>query len=169
MYRISETEFLQYEVAENRLQELRQLHAIEIQQAYDDIYPTRTSFNYGLGKIYSESVNTEDYAIYLVDLKEEYIRTERWWTLRVLAFKDAFNLLSERDQWNYRVSGLRVEARKRLREHLTSIIEMRPEIQRKIMVFAELEDLEEVDRRIDEMTEEELLEDYWDLDEANKR
>ena len=77
MYRMSRSEFWQYKIAKARLKELRKLHEIELQEAYDNIHPTRTAVDYHIGRIYVESINPADYAIYLIDLQEEHKRIEK--------------------------------------------------------------------------------------------
>lgn len=170
MYRMGESEFMQYEVATGRLKDLRKQHAIELQQAYDGIHPTRTCFDYGQGTIYWESVNPVDYAIYLIDLKEGHARSEKWWSLRASAYREAYEKLSDEEKGLLNSVGYgqyqkRENVRKRLQELLSEIISTRPELQRKFIPLDELEDIEEADRRIENMSMKELLEDYWDLDE----
>lgn len=46
MYRLSETEFMQYRMAERFLNDTRKRHAMELEQAYENIHPTRTAFDY---------------------------------------------------------------------------------------------------------------------------
>ncbi|MBY0124499.1 hypothetical protein [Bacillus sp. S/N-304-OC-R1] len=166
MYHMSESEFMQYEQAEERLKYLRKLHASELQDAYDGIHPTRTCFDSGAGKVYWESINPVDYAIYLVELREEHDRSEKWWKLRAEAFKDAFASLTEQERFCLLENRFgQCKERTKLRELLSEIIATRPELQRKSIPFDELEDIEEVDRRIDRMSDAELMDGYWDLDQ----
>lgn len=155
MYHMSESEFMQYEIAEIRLKELRSKHADELQDAYDGIHPTRTVFDYERG-VYSESVNPADYAIYLVELREEHERIEKWWELRAIAYQDALNQLAEPEH---------AQARKEIKGILSLLIENRPDLQRRFIPLDDLDDIEEVDRRIDQMSMDELQEDYWNLDD----
>jgi hypothetical protein len=170
MYRMSESEFMQFEQAEKRLRELQKNNEIELQQAYDGIHPTRVRFDYSLGTIYSESVNPADYAIYLIELREEHERQEKWWGIRAEAYREALQMLTDEDRSDLKLFGYgnyskRKNARKRLSEALTIVINTRTELQRRQISFEEVEDLEEVDRQIDKMSMKELLEDYWDKDE----
>lgn len=170
MYHMSESEFVQYEMAERRLHDLRKKHAIELQQAYDNIHPTRTCFDYQTGTLYWESVNPEKYAIYLIELREEHERMEKWWELRASAYREALELLTEEERnyispYEYGNYQKRQNVRKKFRQILTEIVSTRPELQRQSVSLDEIEDLEEADRRIENMSMEELMEDYWDLDE----
>ena len=152
MYRLSETEFIQYRMAERFLNDTRQRHAIELEEAYENIHPTRTAFDYEQKKLYSESINVEEYAIYLVELQEEHKRIEKWWEIRLEAYKEA----------DKRSNG----QLEKIKEILSEIISENPELQRKFPNdFYSFEDVEEYDRRIDNMSVEELLKDYWDKDE----
>ena len=143
---------MQYRMAERFLNDTRKRHAMELEQAYENIHPTRTAFDYDQKRLYQESVNVEDYAIYLVELQEEHERIENWWKIRLEAYKEA----------EKRSNG----QLKKIKEILSEIISENPELQRKFPNdFYSFEDVEEYDRRIDNMSVEELLEDYWDKDE----
>jgi DNA-directed RNA polymerase specialized sigma24 family protein len=170
MYYLSEWEFMQYELAERRLLELRRKNKTELQEAYDGIHPTRSCFDYSIGTIFKESVNTADYAIYLVELREEHERQEEWWGLRATACREAREMLTDEERYyldfyDYDSYGKREKARKRLRESLINIISSKPELQRKPIPLDESEDLEEADRQIEKMSMKELLKDYWDREE----
>ncbi|NRD81163.1 hypothetical protein HPT25_28125 [Bacillus sp. BRMEA1] len=170
MYRMSQSEYTQYELAERRLQELRIQHAYEIQQAYDDIHPTRSAFDYGIGSIYSESVDPVEYAIHLIELKEGHEQQEKWWSLRAEAFSEAYKKLTFQEQsslskFEYGKYQERQNVWNRLRAILEEIIETKPELQRKSVSLDLIDNIEEADMQIDKMSMKELLEDYWDKDE----
>lgn len=172
MYRMSESEFMQYEFAEKRLFELRRQHAFEITQAYDNIHPTRTRIDSHLGRIFNESVNPETYAVYLIELQEEHKKHEEWWELRVEAYREASARLTDEerqclDLYDYGSYSKRQGARKKLCKELEKIVATRPELQRRPIKIDKLEDLDEVDRQIDKMNIKELLKDYWDPDDEN--
>ncbi|MBO1005777.1 hypothetical protein [Pseudogracilibacillus auburnensis] len=172
MYRMSESEFMQYEMAEMRLSQLKMNHAAELQQAYDNIHPTRMGFDYHLGRIFSESLNPADYAIYLVEMREEHELIEKWWGSRATAFKRAFDLLTDEQKEVFNSLGYgmhreRLRARSEVKEHLETIVLATPELQRKVVPPELLEDLKEVDREIDNMSMDELMEDYWDRDDED--
>lgn len=167
MYRVSESEFLQYDSAEYRLNQTRLENAAELKQAYDNIHPTRVCFNYSRGEVYSESINPIDYAIYLVELKEEHARIETWWEQRALTFREAYRQLTddEKSIYEHGVYGRQHSVRKKLKGILSTLLDAKPELQRRYISLDQMEDIEEVDRLIDKMTDEELLKDYWDKDE----
>lgn len=153
MYRLSESEFFQYRTAEQRLKDIRRQHALELQEAYDNIHPTKTRIDTDLGRIYVESINPETYAIYLVELRQEHEEIERWWAERAKVYNQA-----------YRESGGDMA---KTREILAQIISTRPDLQRKQIDTAVFDELKEYDSQIDNMSMDELLEDYWDSDEEN--
>lgn len=167
MYRMGQSEFFQYEIASRRLKEIRIRNKQELEAAYDGIHPTRCCFDYDSGKIYSESVNPVDYAIYLVEMKEEHKRIEKYWSIRAQAFEKAQKILSEQelnhlnDTW-YRNYQHKQSIKAKLQKELEKIIARTPELKRPTLNFNQLEDLEEIDRIIDNMNMDELMEDYWD-------
>lgn len=173
MYRLSEYEFRQYEMAEVRLTILKNQHKEELQDAYDGIHPTRTCFDYEQGSVYQESINPAEYAIYLVELQEEHERIEKWWKLRVDAYKEAFSQLDGKEQslLNTRSYGQykeRQQALNKVREHLAAIISTKPELQRKAILLDQIESMEEADQRIENMSDEELFEDYVDFSDEEQ-
>lgn len=89
MYFMGSEEFKQYLYAESKLRELDQLHRLAITRAYADIHPTRTALNIDERRFYSESINVADYAIYLVDLKDEQKRSLERYKKRVQIFHQA--------------------------------------------------------------------------------
>lgn len=149
MYSMSRYEFIQYELAEKRLNELKQRHAIELEHAYDSINPTLTCFDYSLGELYSSSVNPANYAIYLVELQEKHKQIERYWDLRAKAYKKALSM-GNKDKTT-------------IKSNLETIIASNAELQRKKV--EELTSVEEYDKRVDSMTDKELFEGYYNLDE----
>lgn len=146
---MSNYEFRQYEQAEKKLEMARYYNANELEQAYDGIHPTRTVLDYSLGKLYVESVNPAEYAVYLVDLQEGHKQVENYWSMRAEAYKQAIKLAT---------SGKRYE----IKEVLCKIIASRPELQRNNADYDMTEDIEEYDKRIDNMSEAEALEGYID-------
>src|SRR5690625_5005443 len=97
MYSMSRFEYMQYEIASKRLQELKIKHAAELQRAYDGIHPTRTAIDYDLGRLYAESIDPCEYATYLVDLQAEHERKEEYWYKRASVFEQALSKLSEQE------------------------------------------------------------------------
>lgn len=167
MYTLSNAEFMQFKIAGKRLKELQQQHAMELQEAYDNIHPTRTGVDYGTGRMYSESVDPADYAIYLVDLQENHKEHQKWWLLRYKAYKQAMKELSPKEQndlLNFKPGNFikQNEANEKLRKALNKIVDNTPMLQRSSILLDELDDMEEVDELIENMSEDELLEGYED-------
>lgn len=93
---ISNYEFFQYVTAAEYLQELKRAHHIEIQRLYDDIHPTRIAYDSGLGAMFSESVNVEDYAIWMIETKEKQKKQRSYYEEKADVFKKAlFSLTNE--------------------------------------------------------------------------
>lgn len=153
MYQLSNSEFIQYRIAERRLQDIRKQHAHELQKAYADIHPTITRIDPALGRLYVESVNPETYAIYLIELQEEHKEIENWWAERAKVFKQA-----------YEEAGGDLE---KTREILSRIISTRSDLQRKQVNVTLFDDVEKYDAKIDSMTDDELFKDYQDLEDEN--
>lgn len=98
MYFMGMYEFQQYMYAAERLEELTNLHDLTIRRAYADIHPTRMAFNTGLGKVYSESINVAEYAIWLIEMKEGHFNQREFWRLRAAAFDRVVQSLSAEDK-----------------------------------------------------------------------
>lgn len=146
---MSNYEFRQYEQADKKLEMARYYNAIELERAYDGIHPTRTALDYSLGELYAESVNTAEYAVYLVELQESHKQVENYWSMRAEAYKQAIESAT---------SGRETE----IKEALCKIISTKPELQRNNVNYDMTEDIEEYDKRIDSMSEIEALEGYKD-------
>src|SRR5690625_7143467 len=96
MYKVTFSEFMQYRMAERRLNEMKLQHEAELQQAYDNIKPTITAVNYDLGQMYAESIDPAEYAIYLVELQEKHEQQQSYWRERTEVFKQALQQLEDR-------------------------------------------------------------------------
>lgn len=72
MMRIGTLEFKRYLYADINFNTLSKEANLAIHRAYEDIHPTRVKIDAALGVVYSESINVEDYVIWLVDMKDEY-------------------------------------------------------------------------------------------------
>jgi hypothetical protein len=167
MYQVTKGEFMQYEAAEEQWLRLRRLHRLELVEAYACIHPTRSCFDYDAGKIYSESVNPADYAVYLADLQAEQKKSEEWWYSRAGLYCEAVKRLSPEEHAILKAENDFRQVRSvknKLRGILSEMIAERPDLQRASSFIAdELESMEEADELIGEMSEEELLEDYIDF------
>lgn len=168
MYEVTEYEFLQFKVASKRLEECKQEHTEELQQVYDDIHPTRSQFDYGLGIIYVESICPAEYAAYLVDMQAKHERIELYWEERAKAYRDALKVLTEEEQEEMKNSWPSEKVRLKVKRELEYIILTNPSLQREKTAISVLDELEEYDRKIDKMSEEELLKDYEDPLEDEK-
>jgi hypothetical protein len=168
MYRMNRFEFIQYEIAEKRLEELEQEHAAELEHAYDEISPTLTYFDYDLGRIVSSSTNPEKYAIYLVELSEKHEKKEKYWRDRAAVYQEAVKALSEEERKHLEQPGIHRgkynPLRKKMLDRVSAIVAQRTDLQRK--PIQSVEPVEEYDRRIDNMSENELLADYWDKEQT---
>lgn len=168
MYRLSNAEIMYYKMATAQLEKLRHEHAVELQNAYEDIHPTITRVDYGIGTMYAESIDPADYAIYLIELREEHEQVEKWWSLRADAYADALGRLTVEDRNNlshHKPGGyaLNKRAQERLEDALRDVVAARPELHHKATPV--MDDMQEMDAIIDNMNDKELFENYWDLDE----
>src|SRR5699024_9145907 len=155
MYRISRFEYIQFELAEQRLAELQRKHIQELQQAYAGIHPTRTMIDYNLGVIYSESINPADYAVYLVDLQEQHERKESYWKNKSEAYKKALHQLSPGER-----------TKENITKKLNEIIQKQPDLQRQ--TYSIYQEVEKYDEYVENISDDELFSDYHDFLEDEK-
>lgn len=87
-------EFKQYLYADQYLADLRRQQELEVRRAYNDISPTRMMVDYDTGKVYSESTSVENYAIWLVEMKELQSLQLETYLQRQRVFKQACAVLS---------------------------------------------------------------------------
>lgn len=162
MYKLTRVEFMQYIIAERRLNELKQKHKAELEQAYDNIHPTKTGVNYDIGVMYAESIDPADYAVFLVELQEKHEQRESYWLERVKALKKAVNQLTEEEK--SKINSTKV--RQKTMSLLSEIIAENPRLRRNYRDVHQ--DIREFDKQIESMTKEELLEDYEDFSEVEQ-
>lgn len=167
MYQIQDYEFFQYETAEFRLKRMREQSIAQLNQAYRDIHPTRSCFNYDTGKIYSESIDPADYAVYLADLQAEHKKAEEWWRLRAELYREGTKRLSAEERAVLEADNDFLQVmlvKNKLRSILSEMIAERPDLQR-VSSFTEdeLESMDEADEEIDKMSMKEVMKDYVDL------
>lgn len=160
-------EFIQYENAERKLQILKERHALELEEAYDSIHPTRTAFDYATGELYVESMCPAQFTAYVVDLQEEHKRKERLLVLQARLYKQAVNALpkdhaSNLNKFDIGSYEIRDAARTKVREILSELIKGIPELERCKSSRELVLDMERYDKEIDQMSEEELLQGYTD-------
>jgi uncharacterized protein (DUF952 family) len=169
MYFMSAKEFQTYEVAERQLEHLRQVHAEEIEAAYDNIHPTRSCFDYDTGKIISESINPCDYAIYLLDMRKVHEKEENWWEERARIFKIAYESLTEKERqdWEeFRPSALFNKLRELLLQQIQTEIETFTDEENSANYERYIQEnraLIEADKEIDKMSMKEIMKDYADF------
>lgn len=159
-------EFLQYTVAGRRLQALKEIHKAQLDHAYDGIHPTRTVTDYVLGSINVESIRPQDYTVFLIELQEKHATKERYWKVRAEVFEQMLRTFSEQEKKELLAYSpiynsnekTQAKAMKRLRELITDI----PELSRSKEVRESIQDINEFDLEIENMSNEELLEGYED-------
>lgn len=98
---ISDYEFYQYVIAADYLKDLKRMHHIEIQHLYDDIHPTRVITNSEIGKMFSESINVEDYAIWIIDTKERHKKQQAYYQHKAAVFQNALKSLTDEERHRF--------------------------------------------------------------------
>lgn len=91
-------EFKQYLDSPQLLAEKQREYRLFEQRGYADIHPTRMGYDYGQGKMFKESLNVADYAIWLVESKEIIEKEVEFWEQRVVMLQKAIDTLSD-DEW----------------------------------------------------------------------
>lgn len=174
MYFMGMFEFKRYMDAADTLEELKQEQDAVIQGAYEDIHPTRVHYDYEQGKMFSESLNVADYAIWLIEKKESHSRHREFWERRATTFDSVKNVLSEEEkilleEVKSSDPSIGMEHRKvieKLKKHLERAISNRSHREALVDLSTIPNDVEEWDRKVEAMSEAELFEDYWDQEEA---
>ncbi|WP_391119376.1 hypothetical protein [Psychrobacillus sp. L3] len=170
MYKMTDTELHRYLNATTTYERLCIEQQEELEEAYENVFGTRTSWDYEQGKIYSESLNVADYAIYLVDLKGKHKNDRELWERRIRVFKRALYCLTDEEQFIYRKSPatfkdyeLYHKILDTLRNYLEEIVSTIPELQEKEKKFfesaSEAREVARYDAKVDKMSMLELLED----------
>lgn len=91
-------EFKQYLDSPQLLAEKQREYRLFEKRGYADIHPTRIGYDYGQGKMFKESLNVADYAIWLVESKEIIEKELEFWEQRVVMLQRAINILSD-EEW----------------------------------------------------------------------
>lgn len=175
MYFMGMFEFRQYMNAAEKLREIQEEQELIIHNAYVDIHPTRVHFDYEQGKMYSESLNVADYAIWLIEMKESHSKHREFWKQRATAFEKVLNSLSEEEQKFF--GEVKSNAPGVGRPHRMVIEKLKKELEKVVAIrlrresaikesFANVPDIEEWDKKVEAMSEAELLEGYWDCTEV---
>lgn len=173
MYFMGMFEFRQYMNAADRLQELTEEHDFIIRNAYADVHPTRIHYDFEQGKMYSESLNVADYAIWLLEMKESHFKQREYWQKRSLAFEDAMHSLSDHEKMlfeevranNQAAGRLHRAAIEKLKRELERVVSSRSDLNSKPepVDFDDTVGVKEWDAKVDKMTGAELFEGYQDV------
>lgn len=165
-YFMGQFEFRQYVNAATRLEAIKQRHEQELQDAYDGIHPTRVCYDYEKGEFFSESLNVADYAIWLVDLKSDQEEQQEYWNVRAEAFECAKEGLSKREQQSLRdTDGVMINdmiIMRKVKKELEKIVASKPKLQRRRRKNKGCS-IEEWDKEVEKMNDDELLSDYVDV------
>lgn len=163
---LSNTEFYKYLFAHEEIEELHRQYEIERQEAYEDISPTMTLFDYDAGFVVSGSVSVEEYVIYLMELYERFKKRVENCNRRIELLNEAISLLYEDEQaefeaWKENPRGKYPKVLSTLKECLEFVLEgvaNSQHVQEEISV-------EEWDAQVEAMCDEELFSDYWDKED----
>lgn len=163
---LSNTEFYKYLFAHEEIEELHRQYEIERQEAYEDISPTMTLFDYDAGFVVSGSVSVEEYVIYLMELYERFKKRVENCNRRIELLNEAISLLYEDEKaefevWKENPRGKYPKVLSTLKECLEFVLEG-------VANSQQLENemtVEEWDAQIDAMSDEELFSDYWDKED----
>lgn len=162
---IANNDFYKYLFAHENIEELHRQYEMERLEAYKNVSPRMTLFDYEEGKIVSGSVSVEDHAIHLVELYEEFKKQIEECHTRIKLLNDAISLLydDEKDQyeeWKKNPIGNYPKVLNTLKECLEFVLEgvaNSQHVENEISV-------EDWDEQIEAMSDEELFSDYWDKD-----
>lgn len=150
MYKLSRYEFEMYKRAAFRLELLTKNHKEELQEAYENVHPTRVHYDFERGELYSESANVEKHAIYIIDLKKEQGKRERYWKERAELYERAVKEAREEQEVLQKLEVL-LNATPRL------------QIKRHNQIKADEVSVDEWDYLVENMSEKDLLADYIDF------
>lgn len=164
---LSNTEFYKYLFAHEEIEDLHRRYIKEREEAYEDISPTMTLFDYEAGKVVSGSVSVEDCTIYLVGLYEDYKKEVEKCNKRIELLNEAVSLLydderAEFEVWKQNPIGNYPKVLGTLKECLEFVLEG-------VAISQQLENemtVEEWDAHVENMSDEELFSDYWDIEDT---
>lgn len=164
---LSNTEFYKYLFAHEEIEELHRQYEIERQEAYEDISPTMTLFDYDAGFVVSGSVSVEEYVIYLMELYERFKKRVENCNRRIELLNEAISLLYEDEQaefevWKENPRGKYPKVLSTLKECLEFVLEG-------VAISQHVENemsVEVWDAHVENMSDEELFSDYWDIEDT---
>ncbi|MBD8025557.1 hypothetical protein H9636_02685 [Ureibacillus sp. Re31] len=164
---LSDYEFNSYLYAHLDIEVIKQQYERERAEAYENVSPTISLFDYEVGKIVSGSVSVEEHAIFLATLYEQFQKNVKMCNKRIELLNEAISLLYEDEKaqfeaWKVKPRGNYPKVLKTLRECLAFVLEGVADSQ---LVENEMS-AEEWDAAVDEMDQEELFQDYWDHDDT---
>lgn len=164
---ISNNQFWEYLYAEREMEEIERMYQSEREEAYRNINPTMTGYDTGSGRIYKMGCDVEQYAIHLIELNEKRLEKLKRLKKKSEILKETLTLLydDERTQyeaWKANSTVLYLPIFETLKECVSYVLEQ----QRKHEQVQEEVTVTEWDQQIEAMSEEELLQDYWDKDDS---
>lgn len=98
MYVMGLFEFKEYLQASQYLEEANREYQIFTRRGYADIYPTRINYDYGMKKMFKESMDVANYVIWLIESKEILEKDRQFWQRRLQALQKAVALLTPEEQ-----------------------------------------------------------------------
>lgn len=165
---LSDYEFNKYLYAHLEITTLKKQYDLERAEAYENVSPTISLFDYEVGKIVSGSVSVEEHAIFLATLYEQFQKKVKMCIKRIELLNEAISLLYEDEKaqfeaWKVNPRGTNPNVLRTLRECLTFVLEGTSNLKQDEMLEMTIE---EWDAQTDSMNEEELFQDYWDHDDT---
>jgi hypothetical protein len=164
VYQMTESEFHKYLNAQSTYEKLCWDQEEEIEEAYEDIHPTRCGYDYEQGRTFSESINVADYAIYLVDLKDKHKKERKLCEDRIRVFGRAWDSLTNEERFIYNKGRQTLADYEnyhvlldKIKNNLEKIVSTIPELQKKDVGFSQ-DEIARYDAKVDKMSMSELLE-----------
>lgn len=169
MYTLKDFEFQEFLQAEQYISQLILEQQLEINRAYNDIHPTMSSFDYATGTIYKTSLDVVDYCEYLINLKQKQMNVRDYWFKRKEVFQLAFSKLTSEEQRLY-LDSININIKRKrilvkLKAEIERIVDTRKDLQRPEIVGSYAVPVIDWDKAVENMSESELLEDYYDKSE----
>lgn len=164
---LTDYQFNKYLYAHLEIEELKEQYEKQRQEAYEDISPTMTLFDYDAGFVVSGSVSVEEYVIYLMELYERFKKRVENCNRRIELLNEAISLLYEDEQaefevWKENPRGKYPKVLSTLKECLEFVLEG-------VAISQHVENemsVEVWDAQVEAMCDEELFSDYWDIEDT---
>lgn len=163
---ISDSQLWRYINAHLELEEAERNYLVEREQVYENIAPTMTGFDIGSGRIYKKGCDVEGTAIHLVELNEKRLKIIDKVKKNAQVLKEALTLLYDDERalyesWKANPDVLYLSVSEPLKECISYVLE-----QQRIDKPPEEMSVREWDKYVEEMSDEELFQDYWDKDDT---